>query len=116
MQHQPVMEVTFQFEGEQIGALHTGRETGLRSENRVAVLHKRISLGKSQISELHDIIPGAFRKHKGVGIKFQDIESILTGGMTARITRQHRNHFRSIEIKYNQSASSQILRGLSSVF
>ena len=61
----------------------------MRSENRVAFLHQRIRLGKIQIPELHDIIPGAFWKHKGVRIKFKEIgyESILIGGMSARITR-----------------------------
>ena len=39
--------------------------------------------------ELHDIIPGAIRTRKGIRIKFQKIryESILIGGMAARITR-----------------------------
>ena len=50
---------------------------------------KTISLGKVQIPELHDIIPGTFRKYEGIRIKLKEIgyESILIGGMAARITR-----------------------------
>lgn len=42
-----------------------------------------------QIPELHDVVPGAFGKHKGIGIKLKKIgyENILIGGMTARISR-----------------------------
>lgn len=78
-----------QFQSKQIGAQHAGREPGLRAKNRVTLLHNGISLGKIQIPELHDIIPGTFRKHKGIRIKFKKIgyESILIGGMAARITR-----------------------------
>ena len=74
----------FQFQSKQIGA-----KTGLRAKNRVTFLHNGISQGESQIPELHDKIPGAFWKCKGIRIKFQKIgyESILIGGMTARITR-----------------------------
>ena len=79
----------FQFQSKQIGAQHAGRKTGLRAKNRVTFLHNGISQGEIQIPELHDIIPGAFWKCKGIRIKFQKIgyESILIGGMTARITR-----------------------------
>ena len=79
----------FQFQGKQVGAQHTGREPGFWSKNRVAVLHNGIGLGKIKIPELHDIIPGAFREHKGIGIKVKELgyESILIGGMSARVTR-----------------------------
>lgn len=42
-----------------------------------------------EVPELHDIVPSAFRKHKGIRIKFKELgyESILIGGMAARITR-----------------------------
>ena len=52
-------------------------------------LHDRIRLGKIEIPELHDIIPGAFWKHKGIRIKFKKLgyESILIGGMAAGICR-----------------------------
>lgn len=78
-----------QFQSKQIGAQHTGREPGSRTKNRVALLHNKISQGKIQIPELHDIIPGTFRKHEGIRIKLKKIgyESILIGGMAARITR-----------------------------
>ncbi|GML10107.1 hypothetical protein JSCD15_01080 [Clostridioides difficile] len=61
----------------------------MRSENRVALLHQRIRLGKIKIPELHDIIPGAFGKHKGVRIELKEIgyKSILIGGMSAGVTR-----------------------------
>jgi hypothetical protein len=47
-----------------------------------------IGKGKIQIPELHDIIPGAFGKNKGIRIKFEEFgyESILISGMAARIT------------------------------
>ena len=61
----------------------------VRTKNRVTLLHNEISQGEIQIPELHDIIPGAFGKYEGIWIKFRKIgyESILIGGMTARITR-----------------------------
>ena len=61
----------------------------MRAKDRIAILHKGIRQGKIEIPELHDIVPGAFGKHKGIRIKFQEIgyESILIGGMAARITR-----------------------------
>ena len=79
----------FQFQSKQIGAKHAGRKTGLRAKNRVTFLHNGISQGEIQIPELHDKIPGAFGKYKGIRIKFQKIgyESILIGGMAARISR-----------------------------
>ena len=79
----------FQFQGKQVGAQHTGREPGFWSKNRVAVLHNGIGLGKIKIPELHDIIPGAFREHKGIRVKVKELgyESILIGGMTAGVTR-----------------------------
>lgn len=78
-----------QFQGKEIRAQHTGREPGFRTKNRVTLLHNGISLGKIKIPELCDIIPGAFRKYEGIRIKFKKIgyESILIGGMAARITR-----------------------------
>lgn len=47
------------------------------------------SVGESQKPELHDKIPSATRESKGVRIKFKKIklESILIGGMSARIRR-----------------------------
>ena len=79
----------FQFQSKQIGAKHAGRKAGLRAKNRVTLLHNGISQGEIQIPELHDIIPGTFRKHEGIRIKLKEIgyESILIGGMAARITR-----------------------------
>ena len=79
----------FQFQSKQVGAQHAGRESWFRAKNRVTFLHDRISLGKIEIPELHDIIPSAFWKHKGIRIKFKKLgyESILTGGMAARIRR-----------------------------
>ncbi|WP_455056003.1 hypothetical protein [Merdimonas faecis] len=79
----------FQFQRKQIGAQHAGREPGFRAENRITLLHNGICLGKIQIPELHDIIPGTFRKYEGIRIKLKKIgyESILIGGMAARITR-----------------------------
>ena len=78
-----------QFQSKQIGAQHAGREPGLRAKNRVTLLHNGICQGKIQIPELHDIVPSAFGKHKGIGIKLKKIgyESILIGGMAARISR-----------------------------
>ena len=79
----------FQFQGKQIGAQHAGREPWFRAKNRVTFLHGRISLGKIEIPELHDIIPSAFGKHKGIRVKFMELgyESILKGGMAAGISR-----------------------------
>ena len=79
----------FQFQSKQIGAQHAGREPGLRAKKRVTFLHNGIRLGKVQIPELHDIIPGTFRKGEGIRIKLEEsgYESILIGGMAARITR-----------------------------
>ncbi|MBC5742163.1 hypothetical protein FMM74_000855 [Lachnospiraceae bacterium MD308] len=79
----------FQFQSKQIGAQHAGREPWFRTKNRVTFLHDRIRLGKIKIPELHDIIPSAFGKHKGVRVKFMELgyESILKGGMTARVIR-----------------------------
>ena len=101
----------FQFQSKQVGAQHTGRKVGLWAKNGVAFLQNGIRLGKIKVLELHDIVPGAFRRHKGIRIKFKELgyESILIGGMAAGITR-------SIEIKYNQLSSSQIFSDLSSVF
>ena len=78
-----------QLQSKQIGAQHAGRKPGFRTKNRVAVPHNGICKGKIQIPELHDIVPSAFGKHKGIGIKLKKIgyESILIGGMAARITR-----------------------------
>ena len=72
-----------------VGAQHAGREPGFRAKNRVTILHDRISLGKIEIPELHDIIPSAFGKRKGIRVKFKELgyESILIGGMTARVIR-----------------------------
>ena len=61
----------------------------LRSKDRVAVPHNGIGAGKIEIPELHDIIPGAFWKDRGIGIKLKEsgYKSILIGGMSARINR-----------------------------
>ena len=79
----------FQFQSKQVGAQHAGREPWFRTKNRVTFLHDRIRLGKIKIPELHDIIPSAFGKHKGIRVKFKELgyESILKGGMTARVIR-----------------------------
>ena len=79
----------FQFQSKQVGAQQAGRESWFRAKNRVTILHDRIRLGKIEIPELHDIIPSAFGKHKGVRVKFKELgyESILIGGMTAGVTR-----------------------------
>ena len=78
-----------QLQRKQIGSHHAGREPGFRAKNGVTLLHNGISLGKVQIPELHDIIPGTFRKHEGIRIKLKKIgyKSILIGGMAAGITR-----------------------------
>ena len=78
-----------QFQSKQIGAQHRGREPWFWSGDRVTLLHDGISEGEVQIPELDDIIPCVFRKDEGIGIKFEEFgyESILIGGMTARITR-----------------------------
>ena len=52
---------------------HAGREPWFRAKNRVTFLHDRISLGKIGIPELHDIIPSAFEKHKGIRVKFKEL-------------------------------------------
>ena len=79
----------FEFQSKQIGAQHAGRKPGFRAKNGVTLLHNGISLGKVQIPELHDIIPATFRKYEGIRIKLKEsgYESILIGGMAARITR-----------------------------
>ena len=79
----------FQFQGKQIGAQHAGREPWRRAKDRVAVPHDGIRLGKVEVPELHDIVPGAFGKHKGIRVKFKELgyESILIGGMAAGISR-----------------------------
>ena len=79
----------FQLQSKQIGTQHAGREPGFRAKNRVTLLHNGIRQGKIQIPELHDIIPGTFRKHEGIRIKLKKIgyKSILIGGMSARISR-----------------------------
>ena len=78
-----------QLQSKQIGAQHAGRKSGFRTKNRVTLLHNGIRQGKIQIPELHDIIPGTFRKGEGIRIKLKEsgYESILIGGMAARITR-----------------------------
>ena len=78
-----------QLQSKQIGTQHTGRKPWFGTKDRITILHKGISQGKIEIPKLHDIVPGAFGKHKGIRIKFQEIgyESILIGGMAARITR-----------------------------
>ena len=79
----------FQFQSEQIGAQHAGGEPWFRAKNRVTFLHDRIRLGKDEVLELHDIVPGALGKDKGIGIGRKEIgyEGILIGGMSARISR-----------------------------
>ena len=79
----------FQLQSKQIGTQHAGREPGFRAKNRVTLLHNGIRQGKIQIPELHDIIPGTFRKHERIRIKLKKIgyKSILIGGMAARISR-----------------------------
>ena len=79
----------FQFQSKQVGAQQAGREPWFRAKNRVTILHDRIRLGKIEIPELYDIIPSAFWKHKGIRVKFKELgyESILKGGMTARVIR-----------------------------
>lgn len=76
-----------ELQGKQVRAEHTGRKAWLGSKNGVTILHNGISQGK--IPELHDIIPGAFRKRKRIRIKIKELgyESILIGGMSAGITR-----------------------------
>ena len=76
-------------QSKQIGTQHTGRKPWFRAKDRITILHKGISQGKIEIPKLHDIVPGAFGKHKGIRIKFKEIgyESILIGGMAAGITR-----------------------------
>ena len=78
-----------QLQSKQIGTQHTGRKPWFRAKDRITILHKGISQGKIEIPKLHDIVPGAFGKHKGIRIKFKEIgyESILIGGMAAGITR-----------------------------
>ena len=78
-----------QLQSKQIGAQHAGRKSGFRTKNRVTLLRNGICQGKIEIPKLHDIVPCAFGKYKGIRIKFQEIgyESILIGGMAARITR-----------------------------
>jgi len=78
-----------QFQSKQIGTQHAGREPWRRPKDRVTVPHNGIRLGKVKIPELYDIFPGAFRKHKGIRVKFKELgyESILIGGMSARVTR-----------------------------
>lgn len=78
-----------QLQGEQVGAQHAGREPWRRAKDRVAVPHDGIRLGKVEVPELHDIVPGALRKHKGIGVGLKEVgyESILVGGMSARVTR-----------------------------
>ena len=78
-----------QLQSKQIGTQHTGRKPWFGAKDRITLLHKGISQGKIEIPKLHDIVPGAFGKHKGIGIKLKKIgyESILIGGMAARITR-----------------------------
>lgn len=59
-------------------------------KDRITALHDGIGLGKIEIPERNDIIPGAFGKYKGIRVKFEEIgsESILiVGGMSARICR-----------------------------
>ena len=60
----------FEFQSKQIGAQHAGRKPGFRAKNRVTFLHNGIGQGKIEIPKLHDIIPSAFRKYKGIRIKF----------------------------------------------
>ena len=78
-----------QLQGEQVGAQHAGREPWWRAKDRVTVPHDGIRLGKVEVPELHDIVPGAFGKHKGIGVGLKEVgyESILVGGMSARVTR-----------------------------
>jgi hypothetical protein len=78
-----------QLQSKQIGAQHAGRKSGFRTKNRVTLLHNGICQGKIEIPKLHDIVPCAFGKHKGIRIKLKKIgyESILIGGMAARISR-----------------------------
>ncbi|WP_050642001.1 MULTISPECIES: hypothetical protein [Clostridia] len=68
---------------------HTRGESWCGSKDRITVLHNGICQGKIEIPELYDIIPCAFRKPKGIRVKFQEIgyESILIGGISAGITR-----------------------------
>ena len=58
-------------------------------QNRVAILHNGIGQGQVEIPELHNIIPDAFGKYKGIGIKLKGFtyESILIGGMVDGISR-----------------------------
>ena len=42
-------------------------------KDRVVLLHNGIRQGKIEIPELHDIIPGTFRKHEGIRIKLKGI-------------------------------------------
>ena len=60
----------FQLQSKQIGTQHTGRKPWFGTKDRITILHKGISQGKIEIPKLHDIIPSAFRKHKGIRIKF----------------------------------------------
>ena len=63
----------FQFQSKQIGTQHTGREPWFEAKNRVTFLHNGICLGEIEIPELHEIMPGAFREHKGIRIKLKEI-------------------------------------------
>lgn len=61
----------------------------MRAKDRIIFLHNEVGQGKIEMEELHDIVPGAFRKHKGIRVKLKEIgyESILVGGMAAGVTR-----------------------------
>ena len=78
-----------QLQGQQVGAQHEGREPWRRAKDRVAVPHDGIRLGKVEVPELHDIVPGVPGKDKGIGIGVKEIgyKGILIGGMSARISR-----------------------------
>ncbi len=60
------------------------------------IVKRLILIMMLEIPELHDINLSAFRKHKGIRIKFKELgyESILISGMAANITRQHKNRLR----------------------
>lgn len=79
----------FKFQSKEIRTQHTGGKAWSRTKDRIAIPHNGIGKGKIQIPELHDIILGAIWKHERIGIKLNEIryESILIGGIAARITR-----------------------------
>ena len=74
---------------------HIGRESGFRTQNRIAVLHEGIHFRKVKVPEHFHNVPGMGRERgSSIRIIFTQLrqDTVLIGGMAANIYRFQKTH------------------------